>query len=199
MELGGLIAGLGNPGKEYADTRHNYGFLLVDALLEECAKNGRVSELSGRKDAFSLWRCSLRGNKDWLVCKPLAFMNRSGEAVQRICAYYHLPPERLLVLHDELDLPLGRIKMKTGGGNAGHNGLRSVQQMLATPEFHRLRLGIGKPEGYDAASYVLARFTSAEQSLLEETLLAAVRGVLLFMREGIRPAQQFCNGFSPCA
>ena len=199
MELSGLIAGLGNPGKEYASTRHNYGFMLVDALLEECARLGQVNKLSGQKDPFSLWRCSLRGKNgvDWLVTTPLTFMNRSGEAVQRISAYYHIAPNQILVLHDELDLPLGRMRMKIGGGHAGHNGIRSIQQMLGTPEFYRLRLGIGKPAGHDSASYVLSRFSAEQQPALTETIPAAVEGVLLFMKEGMRPAQQFCNGFIP--
>lgn len=198
MELKGLIAGLGNPGKEYAATRHNYGFMLVEALLEECASLGQVNALSGQKDPFRLWRCSPRGgNADWLVATPLTFMNKSGEAVQRISAYYHIEPADILVLHDELDLPLGRMRLKTGGGHAGHNGIRSIQQMLGTPDFSRLRLGIGKPAGHDSVSYVLGRFAAEQQPVLAETIPAAVQGVLLFMKEGPRQAQQFCNGFIP--
>jgi PTH1 family peptidyl-tRNA hydrolase len=199
VEIGGLIAGLGNPGKEYDGTRHNCGFMLVEALLEECARLGQVRGLSGQKDPFRLWRCSLPGaaNADWLVAAPLTFMNRSGEAVQRISAYYHIAPEHILVLHDELDLPPGRMKMKTGGGHAGHNGIRSIQQMLGTPDFHRLRLGIGKPAGYDAAAYVLGRFSPEERTLVLQSVSAAVEGVLLFMREGMIPARQFCNAFAP--
>ena len=199
MELGGLIVGLGNPGKEYTATRHNYGFMAVDALIDECSRLGQANMLSGQKDPFRLWRCSLRGKtgSDWLVAAPLTFMNRSGDAVQRISAYYHIDPQQILVLHDELDLPLGRMKLKIGGGHAGHNGIRSIQQMLGTPDFHRLRLGIGKPAGHDSASHVLSRFSSEQQSVLAETIPAVVEGALLFMGEGMRPAQQFCNGFIP--
>lgn len=199
MELNGLIVGLGNPGNEYASTRHNYGFMLVEALVETCTRLGQVNRLSGQKDPYCLWRCSLRGknNVDCLVSTPLTFMNRSGEAVQRISAYYHVDPAHILVLHDELDLPLGRMKLKIGGGHAGHNGIRSIQQMLGTPDFYRLRLGIGKPAGHDSASYVLGRFSAEQQHVLAETIPAAVEGVLLFLQEGMRPAQGFCNGFIP--
>jgi len=197
MNLRGLFVGLGNPGPEYERTRHNFGFMLVDALLREAERRGCVRALSGKKDPYVLWRVGFGGIAgEWLLCTPLTFMNRSGDAVQRIAAYYHIPPQDILVLHDELDLPLGRMKLKKGGGNAGHNGLHSIQQMLGTPDFYRLRLGIGKPQGYDSPSYVLARFRADEQDALGKTLDAAVRGVILFAQDGERAAQQFCNGFS---
>jgi PTH1 family peptidyl-tRNA hydrolase len=100
-------------------------------------------------------------------------------------------------MHDELDIPLGRMKMKIGGGHAGHNGIRSIQQMLGTPDFCRLRLGIGKALGRDSESYVLGRFSTEEQAVLAGTIPAAVEGVLLFMKEDMRPAQHFCNSFVP--
>jgi len=196
MNLRGLITGLGNPGPEYERTRHNFGFMLIGALIREAESKGFVRLLSGKKDPCALWRASFGGNTgEWLLCTPFTFMNRSGDVVQRIAAYHHIQPQDILVLHDELDLPLGRMKLKKGGGNAGHNGLRSIQQMLGTPDFYRLRLGIGKPQGYDSASYVLGRFSADEQDSLVKTLDAAVRGVILFIRDGERTAQQFCNGF----
>lgn len=198
MELGGLIVGLGNPGAEYADTRHNFGFLAAEALRAHCERAGSLRKLSGQKDSYLLWRLALRpsGGSEWLLAMPLTYMNRSGMAVQRIAAYYRIDPEHILVLHDELDLPLGRMKLKKGGGHAGHKGILSIQQLLGTPEFYRLRLGIGKPAGYDSASYVLGRFAEEERDSLAETLEAAVRGVLLFMDQGPQAAQQFCNGFA---
>ena len=195
MALCGLIVGLGNPGAEYASTRHNFGFMAVETLLREMERCGTVRQLSGQKDPYGLWRIGF-GADEWLVMTPLTFMNRSGDPVQRVAAYYRLQPEQILVMHDELDLPLGRMKLKKGGGNAGHNGLKSLQQMLGTPDFYRLRLGIGRPKGYDGASYVLGRFSAEERDPLDKTLAAAVQGVTLFMREGERKAQQFCNGFS---
>ena len=202
MELGGLIVGLGNPGREYEYTRHNFGFMVIDALLAACERYSPPNRLSGQRDPYGLWRVTLPDHKgrrlDWLLATPLTYMNRSGEPVQRIAAYYHIEPESLLVLHDELDLPLGRMKMKKGGGNAGHNGLRSIQQMLGTPDFYRLRLGIGKGRG-DGASWVLGRFSEEEREPLRATLAGAVEGLELFMRQGPKKAQQFCNGFSLAA
>jgi PTH1 family peptidyl-tRNA hydrolase len=197
MELCGLIVGLGNPGAEYDNTRHNFGFMVVEALLAGWTGSDVPELLSRRKDPFFLWRVADRDSRaDWLFCMPQTWMNRSGEAVQRAAARYRIAPQRILVLHDELDLPLGRMKLKPGGGNAGHNGLRSIQQMLGSPDFYRLRLGIGKPVGRDGASYVLGRFAAAEREPLAGTIAAAARGVLLFMREGEVAARQFCNGFS---
>lgn len=200
MEIGGLIVGLGNPGTEYQGTRHNFGFMVLEALLAECERSAPANRLSGQKDPFSLWRTSLTDNKgvrrDWFLAMPLTYMNRSGEPVQRIAAYYHIEPEQILVLHDELDLPLGRMKLKKGGGNAGHNGLKSIQQMLGTPDFFRLRLGIGKPPGHNGISWVLGRFAAEQREALEKTIAAAVEGVVIFARQGPRKAQQFCNGFS---
>lgn len=199
MELGGLIVGLGNPGREYEFTRHNFGFMAIEALIASRERQGPVNRLSGQRDPYELWRLTLPDAKgrrlDWLLATPLTFMNRSGEPVQRIAAYYQVEPESILVLHDELDLPLGRMKLKKGGGNAGHNGLRSLQQMLGTPEFYRLRLGIGKGRG-SGASWVLGRFAEEERDALRTTLAAAAEGIELFMRQGPKKAQQFCNGFS---
>ena len=197
MELCGLIVGLGNPGGEYEHTRHNFGFMAVGRLLAALEKHHSTRLLSGKSDPFRLWRCAVPGKDraDWLVATPLTYMNKSGDAVQRIAAYYRIEPENILVLHDELDLPLGRMKMKKGGGNAGHNGLRSIQQMLGTPDFYRLRLGIGKPAGFDGASFVLSRFSQDERPLLEKTLEAAAQSALLFMSQGPKKAQEFSNGF----
>jgi len=199
MALSGLIAGLGNPGQEYASTRHNFGFLTVDAFVRSLPGSASVRSLSGNKDGFELYRAQLateRGMQEWLFAKPLTYMNRSGEPVRRIMDYYRLEPEDALIVHDELDLPLGRMKMKRGGGNAGHNGLKSLCQHLGTPNFLRLRLGVGRPAGYDAASYVLARFSSAEHPALEETLKAACQAIRIFLDRGEVAAQRFANGFA---
>ena len=137
MAVAGLIVGLGNPGKQYESTRHNMGFLFVDELLRE-AKN--VSSMSGDKFRCELWKAALPGSPDqWLIAKPQTFMNLSGECVQPLAAWHRLLPENILVVHDELDIAPGRMKFKKGGGNAGHNGLKSITQRLGTPDFYRLR------------------------------------------------------------
>ena len=200
MNPSGLIVGLGNPGREYEGTRHNFGFLALDALTEACRELGRLSVVSGRSDPYILERCSLRlpavGDCDWLFAKPLTYMNKSGEAVRRISDYYRVSAHAILVIHDELDLPLGRMRMKQGGGNAGHNGLKSIQQHLGTPDFHRLRLGIGKSPYGDNASYVLSRFSGQETPVTAAVAAAAAQGLLLFMRGDPPAALQHCNGFT---
>lgn len=198
MELGGLIVGLGNPGEQYRKTRHNFGFMAAEALLRECEDTGGIRKLSGQRDAYDLWRLSfgIASPRDWLLAMPLTYMNRSGDAVQRIAAYYRIASDAVFIIHDEVDLPLGRMKLKKGGGSAGHNGIRSIEQMLGTPEFYRLRLGVGKAPGASGTSWVLGRFTENEGEAVREIIAAATRGVRIFIRDGERKAQQFCNGFA---
>ncbi len=190
--------GLGNPGPTYERTRHNFGFLLVDALLDACRDTGGVSPLSGGKNRYAAWKCRLPGSGGvWIAAKPLTYMNRSGEAAVHLLGYYRVPLSALFVAHDELDLPLGRMRLKIGGGNAGHNGLQSVCDLTGSPDFYRLRLGIGKPVGYDAASFVLSRFSSEETRVVESVLPAALEGFFRFASGGIKEAQPFINAFTP--
>ncbi|MFV0420750.1 aminoacyl-tRNA hydrolase [Oleidesulfovibrio sp.] len=196
MNLDGLIVGLGNPGKEYENTRHNLGFMLIDALLDEARASApySVSALTTGKKKYDLWKCSPLGtNTTWLLAKPMTFMNKSGEAVAHICGYYRIPPERIVVLHDELDLPLGRLKFKTGGGLAGHNGLKSIAGLIGSQEFHRMRLGIGKPQGVQTTGHVLGRFSKTEQPVVEKILEAGMEGLRLFIEQGADAAVQFVN------
>lgn len=198
MEINGLFLGLGNPGSTYAQTRHNFGFMAADALLEACRRGGDATLLSGGKKKYEAWKCRLPlpTNASWIVAKPLTFMNKSGEASLPLLQFYRIPPSRLIVAHDELDLPLGRMRFKLGGGAAGHNGIRSITETLGTPEFYRLRLGIGKPGGYDTTSFVLGRFAENETRIAEEVLPAAIEGFFRFCADGFRDAQQFINGFA---
>jgi PTH1 family peptidyl-tRNA hydrolase len=199
MDIGGLIAGLGNPGAEYSRTRHNLGFTALERLLADREKSGGLHKLSGRKDLFALWKARFTdaggADRDWLLSEPLTYMNASGEAVRAVASYYRVVPEHILVVHDELDLPPGRMKMKKGGGSAGHKGVESITQCLGTPDFFRLRIGIGKAP-FNTLSFVLGRFSESEARLMDKCIAAATESVLMFIRDGVVRAQQFCNSFS---
>lgn len=195
MAVAGLIVGLGNPGKQYESTRHNMGFLFVDELLRE-AKN--VSCMSGDKFRCELWKAALPGSPDqWLIAKPQTFMNLSGECVQPLAAWHRLLPENILVVHDELDIAPGRMKFKKGGGNAGHNGLKSITQRLGTPDFYRLRLGIGRSPhgGEDTVNWVLGRLTPEALDAFRKQLPAAFEVVRLFAEGNIPAATHAANAF----
>ena len=164
-----LIVGLGNIGAGYDDTRHNAGFWLVDALAQEFGVafkaergfHGKVAKVSGAAGGA------------WLL-KPSTYMNRSGQAVQALATFYKIMPDDILVVHDELDLPPGGIKMKKSGGHAGHNGLKDIQARLATPEFWRLRIGIGHPRELqmeqEVVDFVLHRASREHQALIDEAM-----------------------------
>ncbi len=165
MAVEGLIVGLGNPGAQYAGTRHNVGFLCIEALLGWA---DRVHVESGAKFKCELWKgCFPNMHGQWLFAKPQTFMNCSGDSVQPLAQWYKVDVARIVVIHDELDLPLGRMKWKQGGGNAGHNGLKSITQRLGTPDFHRLRIGIGRPaSGGETVNYVLGHLAKHERDAL---------------------------------
>ncbi len=196
----GIIAGLGNPGPRYASNRHNFGFLAADRLLAALGEKRPCPPVSAGADCLA-FDCPLPGQAapPWLVLKPLTYMNLSGVAVARLCRKFAVPPDKLLVLHDEMDLPLGRMKLKLGGGDAGHNGIASIAQELGTRDFYRLRLGVGRPTGptgpSDPADYVLADFEAEEQALLDPVLAAAVSGIRTFARRGPALAAQQVNAF----
>lgn len=195
MALAGLIVGLGNPGRKYDGTRHNFGFKVVDRLVQT---NATCRAAKGVKNLYELWECELPGYRaPWLVMKPLTYMNLSGDAVARVFRNKPLEPEQILVLHDELDLPLGRMKLKCGGGAAGHNGLLSIAERLGSKNFHRLRLGVGKPAGRDGASFVLSRFTPDESPLVAEVVDAALEAITSFATDDQAMAVQKVNSFRP--
>ena len=194
----GLLVGLGNPGAKYEHTRHNLGFMFVDALLAAAERDRRgVSELSGGKFRCLLWKVGLPDGQTWLVAKPQTFMNLSGESVQPLAAWHRLTPERIVVAHDELDLPPGRMRFKIGGGNAGHNGLASITQRLGTPDFYRLRLGIGRPPqpGGETINWVLGHFNSEERMQYPQVLAAALDVFRDFVVDGPDKAVRSANSF----
>jgi PTH1 family peptidyl-tRNA hydrolase len=179
-----LIVGLGNPGREYRDTRHNVGFMVADVI------GGRLG-LQWRKDADVVFAKSF-GDSPFLVVKPQTFMNRSGYAVSRFAGYHNLDP---LVVVDDVDLPLGRIRVRAGGSAGTHNGLKSVVEQLGTREFPRLRLGVGRGDARrDLADYVLARFDPAEQADVDAVITRAADAAQMFVVEGI---QKVMNTYNP--
>lgn len=166
-----LIVGLGNPGPKYADTRHNVGFWWVDALAAEARAQlrpeARFHGLAARISRFS--------RELWLL-EPQTYMNHSGRAVGALAGYYKIAPEEILVVHDELDLPPGTVRLKKGGGHGGHNGLKDIVAHLNTAEFWRLRLGIGHPgERSEVSNYVLNAPRREEQELIEHTVRESLR------------------------
>lgn len=198
MEYKGLIAGLGNPGPQYAATRHNVGFMVLDGLAElaKSRKSMRYEAMDISGD-YELFKVSIAG-KNLLAAKPMTYMNLSGKAVAAICGKFSIAPADVVVLHDELDLPLGRIKFKKGGGNNGHRGLESIQEKLGTPGFLRMRLGIGRPEfSSQVRDWVLEEFNKEEFDAVNQVVPAAIKGLDLFYRRGQGTATQFLHTFEP--
>lgn len=161
-----LLVGLGNPGAEYAETRHNAGFWLVDELAWLWK-----AQLRDEKKFFGAVARVPQTDGDLWLLKPSTYMNRSGQAVQALTAFYKIKPQEILVVHDELDLAPGRIKFKLGGGNGGHNGLKDIQAKLGTPDFYRLRLGIGHPgDRAEVSNYVLNKPRPEDRELIEDAV-----------------------------
>lgn len=178
-----LIVGLGNPGLQYQETRHNFGFLFLDGL---------VSQLGGiwRKDTkFEAQIVELMVlNKPLVLLKPETFMNYSGRSVGRVIRYFKIKPEEMLVIHDDLDLEVGAVRLKQHGGHAGHNGLRNIIADLKTNEFYRLRIGIGRPtKGESVVGYVLSAPLAAEKLLIQQSFLVVKEAMeRLISEENIR-------------
>ncbi|CCO25403.1 aminoacyl-tRNA hydrolase [Maridesulfovibrio hydrothermalis] len=198
MEYKALIAGLGNPGSEYAKTRHNIGFMVVDALEEMASsrKSMRYKKLPGSGD-YELFSINLAGN-NVLVTKPMTYMNLSGKAVASICGKYSISVNNVFVIHDELDIVSGKMKFKKGGGNNGHRGLESIQEKIGSPDFFRIRIGIGRPEfSSQVKDYVLEEFNCTELETARQMALAAIKGLDLYYRRGQGTATQFMHTFTP--
>ncbi|MGN2635938.1 aminoacyl-tRNA hydrolase [Nocardia takedensis] len=180
-----LVVGLGNPGPEYERTRHNIGFLVADALAERVG--GRFS--THKKSGADLLQARLDG-RQVLLAKPRSFMNLSGRPVAALAKFFSVPATEVIVVHDELDLPFGEIKLKRGGGEGGHNGLRSVSAALTTKDYLRVRLGIGRPPGrQDPADYVLKPFATPERKEVPVIVEQAADAVELLLKLGLEPAQ----------
>lgn len=183
-----LIVGLGNPGPEYAEHRHNVGAMVLDLLSERHTAHFSANRRVGA-DIASLTLGGADGHRVRLV-RPRSFMNTSGAPVQRATAYEKVPPERLVVVHDELDLPFGAIRLKQGGGDNGHNGLKSIRQALGSGDFFRVRLGIGRPPAHmRPADFVLHRYSASERAALPEQLADAAEAVETLIESGLAAAQ----------
>jgi PTH1 family peptidyl-tRNA hydrolase len=183
-----LVAGLGNPGREHTGDRHNVGWMVVDELARRHAQGAFKRKFSGRLAETRL------GSSRVALLKPETYMNESGRSVQAATRFYKVPPERLLVVHDEVDLDVGRLQARLGGGLAGHNGLRSIARSLGSPEFARLRIGVGRPGRGDprpVADYVLSPFAPEDDA---ETLVTrAADAVEAIAGEGLEEAQRRFN------
>jgi len=182
-----LVVGLGNPGPRYEATRHNIGQFVVDELA---ARRGeRFREHKGGARVVETW---VRPGGDKIVlAKPNSFMNVSGTPVAVLSRFYSVPPECIVLVHDELDIPFDTIKLKVGGGHGGHNGIRDVAQALGTADFPRVRVGIGRPSGrQDAADWVLSPFAGTERTNLPILVSDAADAVEQLISEGLLAAQQ---------
>lgn len=182
-----LVVGLGNPGPRYEATRHNLGQLVVDELAARRGESFRSHKANAR--VVETW---LRpGGPKMILAKPNSFMNVSGGPVASLARFYGIEPDRVIVVHDELDIPFDTIKLKVGGGNGGHNGVRDVAKALGDPDFARVRVGIGRPNGrQDAADWVLDPFGAAERTVLPILVSDAADAVEQLIGEGLVAAQQ---------
>ena len=184
-----MLVGLGNPGREYRQTRHNIGFMVIDELCKEL--NVRLSRMQAKALVGNgvLTGCKV------ILAKPQTFMNLSGKSVASLVKFYKIPFSQLLVILDDLDLPVGTLRMRPGGGSAGNKGLISIIQQLGTEDFPRMRLGIGRPPGQkQGADYVLQDFQSGEMGFVKEVLARASQAAQTFVINGIDQAMNQFNG-----
>ena len=190
-----LIVGLGNPGAEYAETRHNIGFHVVDALLEQ---------LGGRAGVFKekwngLYSSSAYSGVKVHFLKPLTFMNRSGQSVLQVCTFYKIAYENLIVIHDDLDMAPGRVKLVRGGGAGGHNGIKSIVSLVGSNDFYRLKIGIGRPgqgevhKDFPVEKYVLSNFSVEERELISSRYKQIWEGVKFLLADDIPRSKGVLN------
>lgn len=192
-----MIVGLGNPGPKYASTRHNVGFMVADKLAGQASVNfntasGVRAEVA--ETVFSSAGLGVAGGEKLVLVKPLTFMNESGQAVGKLARFFRLQPDHIVVVHDELDLDFGRLRMKLGGSDNGHNGLKSIRAHLATGDFLRVRIGIGRPPGkMSSADYVLGRFPTNQRAELETEISIAADACFTLISSGLASAQNQFN------
>lgn len=182
------IVGLGNPGRQYEDTKHNVGFHVIDRLAEKYD-----IQVTKFKNKALMGDGTIKGKRVLLV-KPQTFMNLSGESVREIVNFYKIPQERFVVIFDDTSLPCGSVRIREKGSHGGHNGIRNIIDQMGTDEFNRIKVGIGeKPNGWDLADYVLAKFAPDDLPLMEQGMDKAVLGVELMLSRGIQDAANRVN------
>ncbi|MBW4668384.1 MAG: aminoacyl-tRNA hydrolase [Cyanomargarita calcarea GSE-NOS-MK-12-04C] len=189
-----LIVGLGNPEPKYDQTRHNIGFAAVDAL----SRSWQIPVSTNRKFQGEFGEGTARGGDKIRLLKPLTYMNLSGQSIQAVTSWYKLPPESVLVVYDDMDLPLGKTRLRLSGSAGGHNGMKSAIAHLSSDNFPRLRIGIGKPKGaanddVNTVSHVLGRFSAVENKLMSEVLQFVVECAELCLKQGVEKAMNRCN------
>ncbi|MBD2134406.1 MAG: aminoacyl-tRNA hydrolase [Sphaerospermopsis kisseleviana] len=193
-----LIVGLGNPEPKYDQTRHNIGFAAIDAL----AHAWQFSLTENRKFQGHFAEGLAPGGGKIRLLKPLTYMNRSGQSVQAVTSWYKIPPESVLVIYDDMDLPLGKTRLRLSGSAGGHNGMKSIISHLNSQNFPRLRIGIGKPKGAanddnaDTVSHVLGKFSATESKLMNVVLDFVVECAELTLKQGVEKAMNRCNSWS---
>jgi len=181
------IIGLGNPGKQYEKTRHNVGFMVADAVASLLRCNKKFKE----KCFSHIYECT---DHDVLIVKPQTYMNNSGVAVKNLLEDYNLKPEEILVIYDDLDLPLGTIRLRKKGSSGGHKGIQSIIENIKTENFPRLKIGIGRPERKDqVVDYVLSEFSKDEKLIIEKVIQSAAECILNVLKYGIDKSMNFCN------
>ncbi|MDT5127107.1 MAG: peptidyl-tRNA hydrolase, family [Mycobacterium sp.] len=187
-----LVVGLGNPGPGYAKTRHNVGFVVADILADRIGSGFKVHKRSGAE--VTTGRI---GGRSVILAKPRTYMNDSGRQVGPLAKFYSVAPADLIIVHDELDIDFGRIRLKFGGGVAGHNGLRSVSSALGTNDFQRVRIGVGRPPGRKSgATYVLENFTATERTEVPTICEQAADATELLIELGLEPAQNTVHAWA---
>ena len=183
-----VVVGLGNPGSRYAGTRHNVGFAVLD-LLAQGPRAGRW------QNRFQAQVCELtEDTTKVLLIKPDTFMNLSGRCVRQVVDFYQLPLQDLLIVCDDVNLPLGRLRFRPRGTHGGHNGLRDIQAHLGTTEYARLRIGVGAPEGSELVDHVLGRFRPGEKAVIGEALETAAQAVMVWVERGTEACMNQYNG-----
>lgn len=180
-----IIAGLGNPGEEYAHTRHNAGFDTMDLLAEHWQVRSWKRTLKGAVAEVNL------GDLRVVLVKPMTYMNLSGDCLQAVLSWYHATPDKLAVIYDDIDLPLGKLRIRKNGGPGTHNGMRSIVSALNSQDFPRIRVGTGgKPEGWDLADWVLSHYSTEDKKIMDEAFRKAADTAVIWAEKGIDEAMR---------